>query len=49
MVRKGKDFKIKSRLCKIYSIKLLDFNYPRATFKAKVSSGTYIRSIANDL
>jgi tRNA U55 pseudouridine synthase TruB len=40
---------MQKRPCEIYEIKLLDYKYPTASFKALVSSGTYIRSIANDL
>ena len=33
----------------IYSIELLDFKYPILKIKTKVSSGTYIRSLARDI
>lgn len=49
MVRKGKEFEMKTRAVTIYEIELLALNYPVATLRAKVSAGTYIRSIAFDL
>lgn len=49
MVRKGIDFELKSREVTIYHIEVLDFSYPELHLKAKVSAGTYIRSIASDL
>ncbi len=48
-VRAGEDFDLVARKCTIFEIKLLDFSYPKAKILAKVSAGTYIRSIANDL
>ena len=48
-VRVGEDFDLVARKCAIFEIKLLDFSYPKAKILAKVSAGTYIRSIANDL
>lgn len=48
--REGKDVEIKKRDVEIYKIELLDFN-GKDEFKilTKVSKGTYIRSLANDL
>lgn len=48
-VRAGEDFDLVARKCTIFEIKLLNFSYPKAKILAKVSAGTYIRSIANDL
>jgi len=39
----------KKRIIKIYNLEILEFNYPFYTFKADVSKGTYIRSLANDI
>jgi tRNA pseudouridine55 synthase len=39
----------KKRTVLIHSLDLLDFNLPFFTFKAHVSKGTYIRSLANDI
>lgn len=46
---KGKDVEIPSRIVKIHYIKLLDYNYPYLKIEVKVSSGTYIRSLARDI
>lgn len=48
-VKSWEEFELKPRICNIFEIELLEFFYPRALFRAKVSAGTYIRSIANDL
>jgi len=47
--RKWEDFDMKKRECTIYNIKLLGYSYPEVKIRAKVSAGTYIRSIAYDL
>lgn len=48
--REGKDVEIKKRDVEIYKIDLLDFNgKDEFTILTKVSKGTYIRSLANDL
>lgn len=39
----------KRREVAIHRLELLDFNAPFFTFKAHVSKGTYIRSLANDI
>ncbi len=49
LVRKWQDFVLKKRTIKVYFIKILNFSFPEITLKAKVSSWTYIRSIASDL
>ena len=45
----GKIVEKKPVLRKIYSLEILEFNYPHLTFKAEVSSGTYIRSLFEDM
>ena len=47
-VKSWEEFELKPRICNVFEIELLEFFYPRALFRAKVSAGTYIRSIAND-
>lgn len=49
MVRSWEEFEIKKREVSIYSIKILDFEYPKIYIEAEVSAWTYVRSIANDL
>ncbi len=46
---KGKDVEIPDRIVKIHYIKVLDYNYPLLKIEVKVSSGTYIRSLARDI
>lgn len=48
--REGKSVDIKERDVEIYSIDLLDFNgSDEISIRTKVSKGTYIRSLANDI
>ncbi len=49
LARKGQDFKIPSREVEIYSIEILDYHYPELTIHCHVSSGTYIRTLAEDI
>lgn len=49
LARSGKKVKLKPRSIKVYSIKIRKYTYPKLIFEAKVSGGTYIRSIARDL
>jgi len=47
--RRGESVEIPSRQVTIYSIKLLDYSYPIIKLAADVSSGTYIRTLAEDV
>ena len=47
--RNNIDIKLPKRLVKIYSLELLSYSNNIITFKTKVSKGTYIRSLINDL
>lgn len=47
--RKGLKVELPKRLVRISNIKLLDFNNHDFTFSVTVSSGTYIRSLINDI
>ena len=49
LARKGKDFEIPSRTVEIYSIEILEYNYPELKIRTHVSSGTYIRTLAEDI
>ena len=49
LARQNKDFEIPSREVNIYSIEILDYHYPELTIRTHVSSGTYIRSLAEDI
>lgn len=47
--RSGEQLEMKSRAVTIHEINIIDYAYPRLTLQARVSAGTYIRSIAVDL
>lgn len=49
LARKGKEVKIEPRKVNIYSITEVNYEYPTVEFVARVSSGTYIRSLAADI
>jgi tRNA pseudouridine55 synthase len=47
--RAGKTVEIAPRKVKIYEITDVKYEYPKLSFTCKVSSGTYIRSLAEDI
>lgn len=49
LARAGKDVVLEPRKVTIHSIELADYSYPIVKFTAKVSSGTYIRSLVEDI
>lgn len=49
MARKGQDIDMPTRQVTVYSLDLLDYKYPELKIRAKVSSGTYIRTLAEDI
>jgi len=49
LARAGKEFKIEPRHVTIYSIDSVEYEYPKLRFITDVSSGTYIRSLAEDI
>lgn len=49
LARDGKEFELKSRQVNIEYIKDIEFDYPVLKFSCKVSSGTYIRSLVEDI
>ena len=49
LARAGKAVKLEPRKVKIYSIELTNYSYPFVEFRATVSSGTYIRSLVEDI
>ena len=49
LARKGQDFEIPSREVEIYSIEILKYDYPELKIRTHVSSGTYIRTLAEDI
>jgi|SRR3972149_8134488 len=49
LARDGKTVELEPRKVTIYKIKLLKYKFPIIKIETKVSSGTYIRSLARDL
>ena len=49
LARKGTDFEIPSREVTIYSIEILKYDYPELKIRVHCSSGTYIRTLAEDI
>ena len=47
--RKGEEFELKPRKIHVYSLELLEWVPPEAVLDVFCSSGTYVRSLANDL
>jgi tRNA pseudouridine55 synthase len=49
LARAGKEVKLEPRKVHIYSVELMDYTYPEVKFVVRVSSGTYIRSLVEDI
>ncbi len=49
LARAGKEVKLEPKQVEVYSLELIDYSYPTVKFTATVSSGTYIRSLAEDI
>lgn len=49
LARAGKEVTMPTRRVTIYRIELVSYQYPELVIKTKVSSGTYIRSLAEDI
>lgn len=49
LVRQGKIPQMPTRKVKIYDIELISYSYPELVIRAHVSSGTYIRTLAEDI
>lgn len=49
LARKGEEVEIPTRQVTIHSLELLDYSYPFVKIRTHVSSGTYIRSLAEDI
>ncbi len=47
LARAGKEVELKTITSTIYDVKLLNYNHPFVHFEAKVSEGTYIRSLGS--
>lgn len=49
LARAGKEVEMPTRTVEVYSIDLLNYSAPYLTIRAHVSSGTYIRTLAEDI
>jgi len=49
LARKGAAVALRSRLARIYAIRLLEFESPEVVIEVECGKGTYIRSLAHDL
>jgi tRNA pseudouridine55 synthase len=49
LARKGEEFETPTREVEIYDIEILDYNYPELRIRCHVSSGTYIRTLGEDI
>jgi tRNA pseudouridine55 synthase len=49
LARAGKAVELKPRKVRVESLELREYNYPAVKFIANVSSGTYIRSLVEDI
>ncbi len=49
LARAGKAVDMPTRMVTIYSLELIDYAYPELRIRAHVSSGTYIRTLAEDI
>ena len=49
LARKGEEVELKARTIDVYNLELLEWAPPEAVIDVYASSGTYIRSLANDL
>jgi tRNA pseudouridine55 synthase len=49
LARKGEAVELKARMIDVYTLELLEWDPPEAVIDVYASSGTYVRSLANDL
>lgn len=49
LARKGEKVETPTRKVKIYSLEILDYSYPELKIRTHVSSGTYIRTLGEDI
>lgn len=49
LAREGKDVVIEPRIVQIHELQFISYAYPEVDYVAKVSSGTYIRSLVQDI
>lgn len=49
LARAGREVDLEARPVNIFSIDQVDYNYPKLSFRVHVGSGTYIRSLVEDI
>lgn len=49
LARAGKEVEMPRRKVQIYELEILDYAWPELTIRCKVSSGTYIRTLGEDI
>jgi tRNA pseudouridine55 synthase len=49
LARDGKEVEIPERTVEIFSLEVLEYSYPELKIRTHVGSGTYIRSLAEDI
>lgn len=49
LARKGQEVAIRTRQVTIHSLEIINYDYPELKIRTHVSSGTYIRSLAEDI
>ncbi len=49
LARRGETVEVPKRLVTIFSLEIIDFSYPELKIRTHVSSGTYIRTLAEDI
>lgn len=49
LAREGKKVDIPARKVTVYSLEMIDYEYPELKIRTNVSSGTYIRTLAEDI
>lgn len=49
LAHKGETVEIPTRQVQVYSLEMLDYSYPDLKIRTHVSSGTYIRTLAEDI
>lgn len=49
LARRGEDVSMPTRQIEIYAIDILSYNYPELVIRTHVSSGTYIRTLGEDI
>ena len=49
LARKGLEVTVPTRQVMVYSLELIGYNYPELNIRAHVGSGTYIRTLAEDI